>query len=78
MFVYCLVGWFYCRTCLLSIFELSSECAFTTNFVELNICRVLKISRPFIQFSLLILAFWISLTRISDYFHHPLDVAVGE
>jgi len=39
--------------------------------------RTLKISRPFLQFGLIILAFWISLTRISDYFHHPLDVATG-
>ena len=39
--------------------------------------KVLKILKPFIQFSLIILAFWISLTRISDYFHHPLDVATG-
>jgi phosphatidate phosphatase len=39
--------------------------------------RTLKVLRPFIQFSLIILAFWISLTRISDYFHHPMDVATG-
>lgn len=39
--------------------------------------RSLKILRPFIQFSLIILAFWISLTRISNYYHHPMDVATG-
>jgi len=39
--------------------------------------RTLKVARPFIQFALIILAFWISLTRISDYFHHPYDVATG-
>lgn len=39
--------------------------------------RTLKVLRPFVQFSLIILAFWISLTRISDYFHHPMDVATG-
>jgi len=39
--------------------------------------RTLKVLRPFIQFSLIILAFWVSLTRISDYFHHPMDVATG-
>ena len=39
--------------------------------------RTLKVLRPFIQFAMMILAFWISLTRISDYFHHPLDVAIG-
>jgi len=40
-------------------------------------CRSLKILRPFIQFAIIILAFWISLTRISDYFHHPFDVVTG-
>ena len=39
--------------------------------------QMLKILRPFMQFGLAILAFWIALTRISDYFHHPLDVACG-
>lgn len=36
-----------------------------------------RIARPFIQFSLFGLAFWICLTRISDYKHHPGDVAIG-
>ena len=39
--------------------------------------RTLKISRPFIQFGLIILAAWISFTRISDYFHHPMDIVTG-
>jgi len=39
--------------------------------------RTLKIFRPFIQFAIIILSFWISLTRISDYFHHPMDVVAG-
>ena len=26
---------------------------------------------------MIILSFWVSLTRISDYFHHPLDVIMG-
>lgn len=39
--------------------------------------RILKVLRPFIQFAMIILAFWISLTRISDYFHHPMDVLTG-
>jgi len=39
--------------------------------------RVLKVLRPFVQFALIILAFWISLTRISNFFHHPMDVATG-
>jgi len=41
------------------------------------IYRLMKAFRPFIQFGMLILAFWISLTRISDYFHHPMDVVTG-
>ena len=32
----------------------------------------IKISRPFPYFGMLILSIWISLTRISDYFHHLL------
>jgi len=39
--------------------------------------RFLKVLRPFIQFAMIILSFWISLTRISDYFHHPMDVLTG-
>merc|ERR1719244_511909 len=39
--------------------------------------RFLKVLRPFIQFAIIILSFWISLTRISDYFHHPMDVVTG-
>merc|ERR1719412_1633988 len=39
--------------------------------------RTLKVLRPFIQFAMIILSFWISLTRISDYFHHPMDVVTG-
>ena len=39
--------------------------------------RVLKVMRPFIQFAMIILSFWVSLTRISDYFHHPMDVVTG-
>ena len=32
---------------------------------------------PFIQLSLVCLAVWIGMTRISDFVHHPVDVAVG-
>ena len=39
--------------------------------------RAIKVLRPFLQFSMIILSFWVSLTRISDYFHHPLDVIMG-
>jgi phosphatidate phosphatase len=37
----------------------------------------LKAFRPLIQACLMGLALWISFSRVSDYFHHPLDVAVG-
>lgn len=37
----------------------------------------MKAFRPLIQACLLGLALWISFSRVSDYFHHPLDVAVG-
>ena len=39
--------------------------------------RGLAVSRPFIQFFLFMLAFYIALTRISDYRHHPMDVVTG-
>lgn len=39
--------------------------------------RSMKVLRPFLQFGMIILSFWVSLTRISDYFHHPLDVIMG-
>ncbi len=39
--------------------------------------RGLKILRPFLQFGIFSLAFYISLTRISDYKHHPFDVVTG-
>lgn len=42
-----------------------------------RILVALKRLRPFIQFGFIILAFWIALTRISDYFHHPGDVIMG-
>ena len=32
---------------------------------------------PFIQIFMFMLATWISLTRISDYYHYPLDVFGG-
>ena len=37
----------------------------------------LKILRPFLQFGIFSLAGYITLTRISDYKHHPMDVVTG-
>jgi len=45
--------------------------------VKENVRIGLKAFRPLIQACLLSLALWVSFSRISDYFHHPLDVAVG-
>jgi len=39
--------------------------------------RGLKTLRPFIQFGCFIGAFYIALSRISDYRHHPTDVITG-
>eukprot|EP00096_Caligus_rogercresseyi_P011296 TRINITY_DN4403_c0_g1_i1.p1 TRINITY_DN4403_c0_g1~~TRINITY_DN4403_c0_g1_i1.p1 ORF type:complete len:339 (-),score=72.03 TRINITY_DN4403_c0_g1_i1:1314-2330(-) len=36
-----------------------------------------KILRPFLQFGFFSLAFYICLTRVSDYHHHPGDVVMG-
>ena len=36
-----------------------------------------KVWRTMIQFTHIILACWISITRINDYMHHPEDVIVG-
>ena len=42
-----------------------------------EILWAIKVLRPFLQFSMIILSFWVSLTRMSDYFHHPLHVIMG-
>ncbi|XP_037744054.1 phospholipid phosphatase 3 [Chelonia mydas] len=39
--------------------------------------RGARLLRPLVQFVLLLLALYTGLTRISDYWHHPSDVAVG-
>lgn len=75
---------FYCATFLIVYLQ-----ARLSNFPKQNpagdkfprwlkvIYRFTKALRPFIQFGMLVLAFWIALTRISDYFHHPMDVVTG-
>ena len=39
--------------------------------------RGLRILRPFLQFGIFLLAFFICLTRVTDYKHHPTDVITG-
>eukprot|EP00092_Neocalanus_flemingeri_P037310 GFUD01040633.1.p1 GENE.GFUD01040633.1~~GFUD01040633.1.p1 ORF type:complete len:332 (-),score=65.63 GFUD01040633.1:181-1176(-) len=70
---------FYCAIFLIIYLQarLSSFPPIRNNTVVSIIYRSLKVIRPFIQFAMIILAFWISLTRISNYFHHPMDVATG-
>ena len=44
----------------------------------MNSIRIfLKVVKPYIQLGAFILAFWIALTRVSDYWHHPRDVLTG-
>ena len=38
---------------------------------------IVRTVKPYVQFAVLILAFWITLTRVKDFFHHPLDVVMG-
>jgi hypothetical protein len=39
--------------------------------------RLVKILQPFVQFGTFVLATYISLTRITDYKHHPTDILAG-
>ncbi|XP_073510485.1 phospholipid phosphatase 3-like [Phyllobates terribilis] len=39
--------------------------------------RGARLLRPLVQFVLILVAFYTGFTRISDYRHHPSDVAVG-
>jgi len=76
---------FYCAAFL--IIYLHSRLSYETPFGSqkkkegTELCRIflrgLKVLRPFLQFMFFILAFWIALTRIKDYRHHPLDVVTG-
>ena len=69
---------FYCATFLILYLQARLNKFPESSTSSVNIMQqMLKILRPFLQFGLAILAFWIALTRISDYFHHPLDVAMG-
>ena len=66
------------RTCLKAfrplIQVLSLESSPIINWIKIYFRGIKLIS---IQACLLALALWISFSRVSDYFHHPLDVAVG-
>eukprot|EP00091_Calanus_sinicus_P016475 TRINITY_DN35853_c0_g1_i1.p1 TRINITY_DN35853_c0_g1~~TRINITY_DN35853_c0_g1_i1.p1 ORF type:complete len:107 (+),score=26.52 TRINITY_DN35853_c0_g1_i1:616-936(+) len=68
---------FYCATFLIIYLQARLNKVPESSPGQVTIAKVLKVVRPFIQFGIFILAFWIALTRISDYFHHPLDIAMG-
>jgi phosphatidate phosphatase len=69
---------FYCATFLIVYLQARlSNFPHTDNTVVRTLYRILKVLRPFVQFGMITLAFWISLTRISNYFHHPYDVVTG-
>jgi membrane-associated phospholipid phosphatase len=57
---------FYCATFLIMYMNIKSK--------QLN--WMSKIA-PYIQILLFVLATWISFTRISDYYHFPVDVLCG-
>jgi len=69
---------FYCATFLVLYLQarLNKFPDTSLHFVNRTV-KILKVIRPFLQFSIIVLAFWIALTRISDYFHHPTDVVAG-
>ena len=69
---------FYCGTFLIIYLQARLNKMPYIQRTPIRLCyRVLKVLRPFIQFAMIILSFWVSLTRISDYFHHPMDVVTG-
>ena len=57
---------FYCATFLIMYLNIKSK----------QLGWMSKIA-PYIQILLFVLATWISLTRISDYYHYPFDVICG-
>ena len=69
---------FYCATFLVFYLQarLNKFPETSLTFVNKSV-KILKVIRPFVQFGISILAFWIALTRISDYYHHPMDVVTG-
>lgn len=69
---------FYCATYLVVYLQARlTNFPASSNQIVTTLYRMLKVFRPFLQFGMISLAFWISLTRISDYFHHPYDVVTG-
>ena len=69
---------FYCATFLILYLQARLNKFPESSLGFVNITRqILKVLRPFMQFGFFILAFWIALTRVSDYFHHPLDITMG-
>jgi len=69
---------FYCATFLIVYLQASLSNFPRSNKPTIRILyRTLKVLRPFIQFAIITLAFWIALTRISNYYHHPFDVVTG-
>merc|ERR1712126_246106 len=69
---------FFCAMYLVIFLQLRVHKLPETGSSMKNTIRLLfKVVTPYIQFGLLVLAFFIALTRVSDYFHHPLDVLTG-
>ena len=69
---------FYCATFLILYLQARlNKFPDSTSKMISTLKQILKVLRPFLQFAIFSLAFWIALTRISDYFHHPLDVTMG-
>lgn len=57
----------------------SSTSFYTTVFLVIFMKKYIKqwLLRTLLQLAHFILAFWISITRINDYMHHPEDVIMG-
>jgi len=69
---------FYCATYLILYLHFRLNHVMETESDLLNGIRLItRTVKPYIQFAVLVLAFWITLTRVKDYYHHPLDVTIG-